>query len=162
MHRLIPRTPILILTVRDGEDDKVEALEAGADDYITKPFHLRELVARIRAAMRWANMSEPPEPAVRIGEIELDPMDHTAKKADRMVRLTPKEFKLTHRLMTSVGRPVPHSKLLNSVWGPGHEDELDYLRTFVYQVRKKLEDDPSNPRYLLTEPNFGYRFVDGS
>ena len=164
MRRMNPRVPILMLTVRDNEDDKVEAFDAGADDYITKPFRLRELLARIRAAMRWAKVPDAQQEDVasvlRVGEIELDPVRRTTKKANRPIHLTPKEFKLTYQLMTFAGRPVPHSRLLNSVWGPEHSDELDYLRTFVHQLRKKLEDDPSNPRYLLTDANFGYRFVE--
>ncbi|HEY4380808.1 MAG TPA: response regulator transcription factor [Acidobacteriaceae bacterium] len=164
MRRLHPRVPILMLTVRDAEDDKVDAFDAGADDYITKPFQLRELIARIRAAMRAARTpdlrQEEIASVLRVGDIELDPVRRTTKKANRPVHLTPKEFKLTYQLMTFAGRPVSHSRLLNSVWGPEHSDELDYLRTFVHQLRKKLEDDPSNPRYLLTDANFGYRFVE--
>jgi two-component system KDP operon response regulator KdpE len=164
MRRLQPRIPILMLTVRDSEDDKVDALDAGADDYITKPFRLRELLARIRAAMRWAKLGLPVEDergsVLRVGDIELDPVRRTTKKANRPVHLTPKEFKLTYQLMTYAGRPVPHSRLLNSVWGPEHAEELDYLRTFVHQLRKKLEDDPSHPKYLLTDSNFGYRFAE--
>jgi two-component system KDP operon response regulator KdpE len=164
IRRAIARLPILMLTVLDSEDDKVLALDAGADDYITKPFHLRELLARIRAAMRWPKLIAPVEEerasVLRVGDIELDPVRRTTKKANRLVHLTPKEFKLTYQLMTYAGRPVPHSRLLNSVWGPEHGEELDYLRTFVHQLRKKLEDDPSHPKYLLTDSNFGYRFAE--
>jgi len=164
IRRLFPRVPILMLTVRDSEDDKVEALDAGADDYITKPFQLRELTARIRAAMRWTKTTaaQPDEPAftLQVGEIELDPVRRTVKKTNRLVHLTPKEFELTHQLMTYAGKPIPHSRLLTTVWGSEHREELEYLRTFIHQLRKKLEDDPSNPRYLLTEAHFGYRFVD--
>jgi two-component system, OmpR family, KDP operon response regulator KdpE len=164
MRRLFPRIPILMLTVRDSEDDKVEALDAGADDYITKPFQLRELTARIRAAMRWAKVSGPQSeqeaPALQVGEIELDPVRRTVKKANRLVHLTPKEFELTHQLMSYAGRPIPHSRLLNSVWGPEYGGELEYLRTFVHQLRKKLEDDPANPQYLLTDAHIGYRFAE--
>jgi two-component system KDP operon response regulator KdpE len=164
MRRLFPRMPILMLTVRDSEDDKVEALDAGADDYITKPFQLRELTARIRAAMRWATASAPrqdePAPVLRVGDIELDPVRRTVKKANRLVHLTPKEFELTHQLMTYAGRPIPHSRLLSSVWGPEYGGELEYLRTFMHQLRKKLEDDPANPQYILTDAHVGYRFVD--
>ncbi|MGD0798656.1 MAG: response regulator transcription factor [Acidobacteriaceae bacterium] len=164
MRNLYPRIPILMLTVRDGEDDKVEALDAGADDYITKPFQLRELTARMRAAMRWAKvpspMQEPEMPVLHVGDIELDPVRRTVKKANRFVHLTPKEFELTHQLMSFAGRPIPHSRLLNSVWGPEYGGELEYLRTFVHQLRKKLEDDPANPQYLLTDAHVGYRFVE--
>jgi len=164
MRALYPRIPILMLTVRDSEDDKVEALDAGADDYITKPFQLRELTARMRAAMRWTKvpntMQEPEMPVLHVGDIELDPVRRTVKKANRIVHLTPKEFELTHQLMSFAGRPIPHSRLLNSVWGPEYGGELEYLRTFVHQLRKKLEDDPSNPQYLLTDAHVGYRFVE--
>jgi two-component system KDP operon response regulator KdpE len=164
MRALYPRIPILMLTVRDSEDDKVEALDAGADDYITKPFQLRELTARMRAAMRWTKVpsaaQEPEMPVLQVGDIELDPVRRTVKKANRIVHLTPKEFELTHQLMSFAGRPIPHSRLLNSVWGPEYGGELEYLRTFVHQLRKKLEDDPSNPQYLLTDAHVGYRFVE--
>jgi two-component system KDP operon response regulator KdpE len=153
-----------MLTVRDSEDDKVEALDAGADDYITKPFQLRELTARMRAAMRWTKVpspaQEPEMPVLHVGDIELDPVRRTVKKANRIVHLTPKEFELTHQLMSFAGRPIPHSRLLNSVWGPEYGGELEYLRTFVHQLRKKLEDDPANPQYLLTDAHVGYRFVE--
>jgi two-component system KDP operon response regulator KdpE len=164
IRRLFPRIPILMLTVRDSEDDKVQALDAGADDYITKPFQLRELTARIRAAMRWTRTAAgPPEETaavLRVGDIELDPVRRTVKKANRSVHLTPKEFELTHQLMSYAGRPIPHSRLLSSVWGPEYGGELEYLRTFMHQLRKKLENDPANPQYLLTDPHVGYRFVE--
>lgn len=161
IRRLYPRVPILMLTVRDSEDDKVEALDAGADDYITKPFQLRELTARIRAAMRWSSLSETPEPAVLcVDEIELDPGRHMMKKKGKHIHLTPKEFDLAHLLMTHAGRPLPHSRLLNTVWGEGYGNELEYLRTIVRQLRKKIEDDPKNPKYLLTESHIGYRFAE--
>jgi two-component system KDP operon response regulator KdpE len=164
IRRLFPRIPILMLTVRDSEDDKVEALDAGADDYITKPFQLRELTARIRAAMRWTKAAAPAQQetasVLRVGDIELDPVRRTVKKANRSVHLTPKEFELTHQLMIYAGRPIPHSRLLNSVWGPEYGGELEYLRTFMHQLRRKLEDDPANPQYLLTDAHVGYRFVE--
>jgi two-component system KDP operon response regulator KdpE len=164
MRNLYPRLPILMLTVRDSEDDKVEALDAGADDYITKPFQLRELTARIRAAMRWAKappaQQDEVAPVLHVGEIELDPVRRTVKKANRLVHLTPKEFELTRQLMTYAGRPIPHTRLLNSVWGPEYGGELEYLRTFMHQLRKKLETDPANPQYLLTDSHVGYRFVE--
>lgn len=166
IRRLLPRLPILMLTVRESEDEKLEAFEAGADDYITKPFQLRELIARIRAAMRWAGISasKPVEsvPAIRIGNIELDPVRRTVKKADKPVHLTPKEFELVHQLMACAGRPISHSRLLSSVWGPEYGGELGYLRTFIHQLRRKLEDDPTNPIYLLTDAHIGYRFTEAA
>jgi two-component system KDP operon response regulator KdpE len=162
MRQLLPRIPILMLTVRDSEEDKVEALDSGADDYITKPFQLRELTARIRAAMRWRSTAvaqgNEVESVLHVADIELDPVRHTVKKANRVIRLTPKEFELTRQLMLCAGRPIPHAQLLSSVWGPECSEDLGYLRTFMRQIRKKLEDDPENPRYLLTVPHFGYRF----
>jgi len=164
MRRLLPRLPILMLTVRDSEDDKVKALDAGADDYLTKPFQLRELTARIRAAMRWSkivgNEQDDASTVLRVGDIELDPNRRTVKKANRLVHLTPKEYQLTYQLMASAGRPVPHSRLLTTVWGPEYREEFEYLRTFMRQLRVKLEDDPSNPKYLLTDAHVGYRFVE--
>jgi two-component system KDP operon response regulator KdpE len=161
IRRLNPRIPILMLTVRDSEDDKVEALDAGADDYITKPFHLRELAARIRASMRWSSLAEAPElPVLCVDEIELDPGRHTMKKNGKPIHLTPKEFELAHLLMSHAGRLVPHIRLLTAVWGEGYGNELEYLRTIVRQLRKKIEDDPAHPKYLLTESHIGYRFAE--
>jgi len=159
IRSLHPRLAILMLTVRQGEDDMVNALDSGADDYITKPFHLRELTARVRAAIRG---SLPPSevPVLHVGQIELDPVRRTVKKSNRPVHLTPKEFELTQHLMSCAGRPISHSRLLNTVWGPEYGDQVEYLRTFVRQLRMKLEDDPSNPQYLLTDSRVGYRFVD--
>jgi two-component system KDP operon response regulator KdpE len=162
MRRLLPRIPILMLSVRDHEENKVEALDAGADDYITKPFQLRELAARIRAAIRWHNASALPETedasALHVGDIELDPVRRTVKKANRLVHLTPKEFELTRQLMMYAGRPIAHARLLQSVWGPERAGQVEYLRTFMRQLRKKLEDDPAHPRYILTDVQYGYRF----
>jgi two-component system KDP operon response regulator KdpE len=166
MRRLLPRLPILMLSVADSEEDMVEALDAGANDYITKPFRLREMVARIRAAMRWNKTPtvelDEGSAAVRVGNIEVDPLNRTVRKANRAIHLTPKEFRLIHHLMTNAGRPIPHSRLLNLVWGPDHGEDRDYLRTFVRQLRRKIEDNPSDPKYLLTETGFGYRFVHGA
>jgi two-component system KDP operon response regulator KdpE len=114
--------------------------------------------------MRWAkpanSQSDEPMLVLQVGDIELDPVRRTVKKANRLVHLTPKEFELTRHLMTYAGRPVPHSRLLTAVWGPEYGKELEYLRTFMHQLRRKLEDDPANPQYLLTDAHVGYRFVD--
>jgi two-component system KDP operon response regulator KdpE len=159
IRRLSPGLPILMLTIRDHQDDKVEALESGADDYVTKPFHMRELTARVRAAIRRARTKDaPPENILRIGEITVDPGRRVVSKAGQPVHLTPKEFDLLHYLMLNAGKPIAHSRLLTAVWGPDYGGELEYLRTFVRQLRKKLEDDPSHPLYLMTEMWFGYRF----
>jgi two-component system KDP operon response regulator KdpE len=161
LRRLNPRLQILMLTVRDSENDKVAALEAGADDYITKPFSTRELAARIKAAMRRAaSIQSDREAKIIVGDIELDPARRTVSKAGKSIRFTPKEFDLLHYLMAHAGLPVSHAKLLHSVWGPEYGQELEYLRSFVYLLRKKLEDDPASPRYVLTESHLGYRFRD--
>jgi two-component system, OmpR family, KDP operon response regulator KdpE len=161
LRRLLPRIAILILTVRDSEDDKVQALEAGADDYVTKPFHIRELTARVRAAIRRAQTLEGnTNTAICIGNIELDPARREVRKAGDFIHLTPKEFDLLHYLMAHAGLPITHGRLLNAVWGPEYGHEVEYLRTFVRQLRKKIEDDPAAPKYLLTDVQIGYRFRD--
>jgi len=160
MRRNSSRLPIVMLTVQGGEDRKVEALDAGADDYITKPFQLRELIARLRAVVRRNKSSEEEEAVILIGDVSLDASRHLVLKNGRTVHLTPKQFELLHFLMINAGKPVPHAKLLRSVWGPEYGNELEYLRTFVRQVRMKIEDDPANPKYLLTESHIGYRFCE--
>lgn len=160
IRRGSPAIPILMLTVHGSEDHKVEAFEAGADDYITKPFQLRELTARIRALIRRANQLDDNEAAIVIGEISLHPGRHEVRKGRRKVHLTPKQFELLQILMQRRGGAIPHSKLLRAVWGPEYGNELEYLRTFMRQLRVKIEDDPSNPKYLLTDSHFGYRFVE--
>ena len=156
-----PRISILVVTVRDSEEDKVQALDAGADDYVTKPFKIGELTARIRAAMRRGRVPQTtPDETLRVGIFELQPARRLLKKRGVEVRLTPTEFDLIAYLITHSGRPVLHSKLLSSVWGPEYRDEREYLRTFIMQLRKKLEDDPANPAYLKTINYLGYVFVD--
>ncbi len=159
IRRAVARLPILMLTVMDSEDDKVLALDAGADDYITKPFQLRELTARLRSAVRRRNAQDTSYDApIRQGYLELDPVKYRVTKRGRSIHLTPKEFEMLHYLMMHAGEPIPHARLLKSVWGPEYGDELEYLRTFVRQLRKKIEDDPKNPQYLLTDAYVGYRF----
>ena len=160
MRKAEPRLPIVMLTVENGEDRKVEALDAGADDYITKPFQLRELTARLRAAIRHNHVPELEQSAIHIGDVLIDPERHLVQKNGQRVHLTPKQFELLYFLMLHAGRPIPHAKLLHSVWGPEYGNELEYLRTFIRQIRKKIEDDPANPTYLLTESHIGYRFCD--
>lgn len=158
MRKASPRLPIVMLTVQGSEDRKVEALNAGADDYITKPFQLRELTARLRAAVRRNRVADDKDAAILIGDILLDPARHLVEKKGRAVHLTPKQFELLHYLMAHAGRPIPHAKLLRSVWGPEYGNELEYLRTFIRQIRIKIEDDSANPKYLLTDSHIGYRF----
>ena len=156
-----PRLPVLMLTVRDDEEDKVEALELGADDYVTKPFSTRELIARIRSAVRRVRAPARPEDApIEIGEIRLEPAKRLVTKRGTPVKLTRKEFDILYCLMTRAGRVVTYAKLLTAVWGAESREEVEYLRTFVRQLRKKIEDDPSNPLYLLTDVYVGYRFAD--
>lgn len=161
LRRILPRVAILILTVRDSEEDKVQALEAGADDYVTKPFHIRELTARLRAAVRRTQaLEDRAQTVIHIGDIELDSARREVHKAANFIHLTPKEFDLLHYLMAHAGIPITHGRLLNAVWGPEYGDEVEYLRTFMRQLRKKIEDDPANPKYLLTHIQIGYRFRD--
>jgi two-component system KDP operon response regulator KdpE len=159
LRRLLPRIAILMLTVRDSQEDKVQALEAGADDYVTKPFQMRELTARIRAGVRRAQTLEDASDAViHIGEIQLYPARRVVHKAGDLIPLTPKEFDLLHYLMAHAGFPITHGRLLNAVWGPEYSEEVEYVRTFVRQLRRKIEDEPGNPKYLLTDVQIGYRF----
>jgi two-component system, OmpR family, KDP operon response regulator KdpE len=159
IRRQFPRMAVLMLTVRDHEDDKVEALEAGADDYVTKPFPVRELVARVRAAVRRSHTAPTDgNRVITIGNITVDPLRRRVQKGGETVHLTPKEFDLLHYLMKHAGLPIMHARLLNAVWGPEYGGELEYLRTFIRQLRKKLEDDAAHPVYLLTDSHIGYRF----
>ena len=154
-----PRVPIIMLTVRDEEDDKVEALDAGADDYVTKPFQIRELTARLRSAIRRSKtLTVQPDSTVVIGALCLDPDRHRVEKMGQEVRLTPKEFAMLRYLMEHAGRPIPHNRLLTSIWGSEYGNEREYLRVLINQLRKKIEDDPARPSYILTESNIGYRF----
>jgi two-component system, OmpR family, KDP operon response regulator KdpE len=154
LRRSCRRLPIFMLTVRDCVEDKMEAFEAGADDYLTKPFHVGELIARIRAAVRRSQV----DAVISIGDIQLDTERRLVQKSGATVHLTPKEFDLLHCLMSNAGRPLAHGYLLTSVWGSEYGEESEYLRTFIRQLRKKLEDNPSKPKYLLTNSHFGYRF----
>ena len=154
-----PRLQILMLTVREREEDKIKALDAGADDYITKPFSMPELAARLRSAVRPSSTPAlDANTSIVIGDIELDPERRIVRKGGTEMRLTNKEFDLLHYLMSHPGVPLAHAKLLRAVWGAEYGQELEYLRVFMHQLRKKLEDDPSSPEYLLTELHFGYRF----
>ncbi len=161
IRALAPKVGILMVTVRDSEHDMVRALEAGADDYVTKPVRFRELVARMRAVLRRLDVVSATEPAViRVADLEIDVERHVVRKAGDVVHLTPTEFELLALLMRNRGVPVTHAKLLRSIWGPEYGTELDYLRSFVRTLRKKIEDDPARPAYILTEPWVGYRFSD--
>jgi two-component system, OmpR family, KDP operon response regulator KdpE len=154
-----PRLPVIMLTVRDDEEDKVEALDAGAHDYVIKPFQIRELTARLRAAIRSSKATAVSSDIfIAIGDLELNPGRRHVKKLGQEIHLSPKEFEMLHYLMDHAGRPVPHSRLLTSLWGPEYGNEREYLRVLINQLRKKIEDDPARPAYILTESHVGYRF----
>jgi len=150
--------PIIMLTVRDAESDKVDALDAGADDYMTKPFSSPELLARIRAALRRSPQLAGEMQVVRFDDVEINFNLRRVVVGNREARLTPKEFDLLQYFVAHPNVPVSHTKLLQSVWGPDYGDEVEYLRVFVNQLRKKIEKNPSDPKYLITEPWVGYRF----
>lgn len=156
-----PRLPILMLAANDRDQEKLHAFDFGADDYVAKPFNTKELIARIRVAVRreraplWVE-----EKPIHIGEIRLEPEKRVVSKRGKRLRLTPKQFAVLHYLMMHAGKPIPHARLLKSVWGVEYGQEVEYLRTFVHSLRKKIEDDPANPVLLLTDPYVGYHFTD--
>jgi two-component system KDP operon response regulator KdpE len=149
---------IIMLTVRNDEADKVAALDSGADDYVTKPFSAPELMARVRAALRRLPVSPEGGPeTIAFGDVELNIPARQLRVRGKEVRLTPKEFDLLHYLAVHPDVSIPHARLLQAIWGPGYGGEVEYLRVFINQLRKKIEKDPSKPQYLLTEPWVGYR-----
>jgi len=148
---------IIMLTVRNTEHDKVLALDAGADDYVVKPFSIEELLARIRAALRRTSSADPVANYVST-DLEIDFERRRVLVQGRPVRLTPKEFELLRHLVTSEGKPLEHRRLLQAVWGPDYGNETEYLRVFINQLRKKIEPDPAHPKYIHTDPWVGYRF----
>jgi two-component system KDP operon response regulator KdpE len=149
--------PIIMLTVRNSERDKVQALDAGADDYVVKPFGAQELLARIRVAMRH-NAPSDATPAFVSDDLKIDFGKRTVIVRGNSVRLTPKEFELLRQLVANQGTALAHRRLLQTVWGPDYGEETEYLRVFINQLRKKIEPDPRHPRYIHTEPWVGYRF----
>jgi two-component system, OmpR family, KDP operon response regulator KdpE len=154
-----PGLPIVVLTVRDEESDKVDALDAGADDYVTKPFQIRELTARLRSAVRRSKVGTQRTDAIlTVGGVVLDPERRRVEKLGEEIHLTPKEFEMLRFLMEQAGRPIPHQRLLTTIWGPEYGNEREYLRVLINQLRKKIEDDPAKPCYILTDSHIGYRF----
>jgi len=152
--------PVVILSVRNSEKDKVAALDAGADDYVTKPFGIEELLARIRAALRRSPASPDGGPAGYTSrDLEMDFGARRVRVRGADVRLTPKEFELLRYLVLHAGKPVTHREVLQAIWGPDYGDEPEYLRVFVNQLRKKIEVNPARPKFIVTEPWVGYRFV---
>jgi two-component system KDP operon response regulator KdpE len=160
--RAVSQLPILVLSVRDQERQKIEALDAGADDYITKPFSMNELLARVRANLRRAPKSEEVAELVEIGDFRIDLATRTVAVAGRELKLTPKEFDLLLYLSQHSHRVVPHRTLLAAIWGANSTEQPEYLRVLIGQLRKKVEPDPAEPRYLLTERWVGYRFEPGN
>jgi two-component system, OmpR family, KDP operon response regulator KdpE len=159
--RAISPVPIIVLSVRGEETVKVEALDAGADDYITKPFGMDELLARIRATLRRKPASDSQSQILEAGDFQVDLEAHTATQAGQELHLTPKEFDLMAHLIRNAGKVLTHRALLGAVWGGDYTEQTEYLRVFIGQLRKKIEPDPSTPRYILTEPWIGYRFNAG-
>jgi two-component system, OmpR family, KDP operon response regulator KdpE len=150
--------PVIVLSVVGEEVEKIAALDAGADDYVTKPFGIDELLARLRAAMRRSEAST--EPVIEVGELRVDLEKRLVTVGGRPVQLTPHEFALLRILATNAGKLLTHAALLREVWGRGYAEESHYLHVYVSQLRRKLEPDPARPRYILTEPGAGYRLVD--
>ena len=159
--RAVSQVPIIVLSVRGEETVKVEALDAGADDYITKPFGMDELLARIRATLRRKPASDSQSQILEAGDFRVDLEAHTATQAGQELHLTPKEFDLMAHLIRNAGKVLTHRTLLGAVWGGDYTEQTEYLRVFIGQLRKKIEPDPSTPRYILTEPWIGYRFNSG-
>ena len=156
--RATSQVPIIVLSVRGEEKTKVEALDAGADDYVTKPFGMDELLARIRAALRRKPASDSDARILEAGDFRIDLDGHTATQAGNELRLTPKEFEIMTHFVRNAGKVLTHHSLLGAVWGGDYTEQTEYLRVFIGQLRKKIEPDPSNPRFILTEPWIGYRF----
>jgi two-component system KDP operon response regulator KdpE len=153
-------TPIIVLSVRSSEREKVRALDAGANDYVVKPFGVLELLARVRAALRLAERADlPAETVVKSGDLEIDLPARVVRLGGAPVHLTKKEFELLKTLAQSAGRVLTHGQLLEAVWGPAHVEQSQYLRFHIGQLRKKLGDDPERPRYVVTEPGVGYRLA---
>jgi two-component system KDP operon response regulator KdpE len=162
-RKLRPSTqiPIIVLSVRGEERTKVQALDAGADDYVTKPFGIEELLARVRASLRRTPAAEEEVPLIDVGDFHIDLAAHRVTVRRREIHLTPKEFDLLVYLARHAGKVVTHRALLGAIWGGQSTEQVEYLRVFVGQLRKKLEAEASSPRYILTEPWVGYRFEPG-
>lgn len=154
------QVPIIILSVRDSERDKVMALDKGADDYLTKPFGIEELLARIRVALRHAALTKgSPRTSIKSGPLEIDLANHLVTRRGEEIKLTATEFNLIAYLAQNSGKVLTHQMILTNVWDPADRDHVEYLRVYIRQLRKKLEDDPEQPQYILNEPGVGYRFI---
>ena len=153
--------PIVVLSAREREAEKIEALDLGADDYVNKPFNVGELMARMRTALRHRLQRKSEIPVLRVGGIEVDAVRHRVTRSGEDIKLTPKEFELLSFLARHAGRVVTHKQILMAVWGPAHTEDTQYLRVYVGQLRQKIEERPDDPRIVLTEPGIGYRIADG-
>lgn len=151
--------PVIILSARDRETEKIDALDAGADDYVEKPFGVGELLARLRVALRHRLRVKGAEPVITVGDLTIDLIKRLVSRAGEPIRLSPREYDLLVQLIEGGGKVVTHRQLLTAVWGPAHEQDVQYLRVFVGQIRQKLEPDPSAPTLILTEPGVGYRWM---
>jgi len=155
------RTPLIVISARGREADKVDALDAGADDYLTKPFGVNELLARIRVALRHAQQARgSAQPLIEIGALRIDLARREVSAGGQLLHLTPIEYRLLTLLAQNAGKVLTHRHLLDDVWGPGHTEQTHYLRVYMAQLRRKLEADPARPKLLLTEPGIGYRLRD--
>lgn len=151
--------PIIILSARDKETEKIDALDAGADDYVEKPFGVGELLARLRVALRHRLRDQGAAPVVTAGDLTIDLIKRLVTRAGESIRLSPREYDLLAQLVKGSGKVITHRQLLTAVWGPAHEEDVQYLRVFVGQLRQKIEPDPSSPTLILTEPGVGYRWL---
>ena len=154
------RTPVLVLSVREAENDKIGSLDAGADDYITKPFSMGELLARIRVALRHTSKTAS-EPLLALGDLSIDLTHRLVKAGGREIKLTPTEYDILKNLALHTGKVLTHRQLLRAIWGPEYQEETHYLRVYIGQLRRKIEPDPNQPRYIITEPGVGYRLIPG-
>ncbi len=152
--------PIIVLSARERETEKIEALDLGADDYVNKPFNVGELMARMRTALRHRMQRKAEVPLLKVGGLEVDSVRHRATRAGDEIKLTPKEFELLSFLARHAGRVVTHKQILTAVWGPAHAEDTQYLRVYVGQLRQKIEEHPDDPRFILTEPGIGYRIAE--
>jgi len=152
--------PIVVLSARERESEKIEALDLGADDFINKPFGVGELMARLRTAMRHRMQRHAEIPLLRLGEVEIDNVRHRVTRAGREIKLTPKEFELLSLLARHAGAVITHKQVLAAVWGPAHTQDTQYLRVYIGHLRQKIEADPDDPRIIITEPGIGYRIAE--
>lgn len=152
------QTPIIVLSVREMENDKIKALDSGADDYVTKPFSMGELLARMRVALRHSAKSGD-EPLLEIGDLTVDLAHRQVFVEDKEIKLTPTEYEILKNLAIHAGKVLTHRQLLRTIWGVDYQDEAHYLRVYIGQLRRKIEPDPTRPKYIITEPGVGYRLI---